>query len=146
MWDIAFIISMWVYWFSEGCTEGYTFASSKRRKENKLICGRIGEGVAKVDYHAWRLGENIGMVGAIAFAFLSLSEPLNFAMILAGSWLTGTWIYERALNYVFCGKVWDESKTEYHLLGWVIKRSKFKENLLYGGIGTALIVTGFCCG
>ena len=142
MWDIVFIISMWLYWFSEGCTEGYTFAKPKRRKENKLICGRVGEGVAKVDYHTWRLGENLGTIGVLVGAYFSTAAVLNFGLFLVGSWLTGIWIYERALNYVFCGEVWDANKTEYHLLGWVIKRSKFKENLLYGGIGGGLLIAG----
>ena len=90
MWEAVFIASMWTYWFSEGCTEGYTFANSDRRKENKLISEHKGKGEGVLDYHAWRLGENIGTVGAVASAYMISSEPLNFAMILTGSWLTGT--------------------------------------------------------
>jgi hypothetical protein len=141
MFEILFLLGMWIYWLSEGCTEGYTFASSKRRKENKLICGRIGEGVAKVDYHAWRLGENVGMIMAIAGAYLLSTEmfTLKFAMLLAGSWLTGTWIYERALNHVFSNDLFPK-KSPYHLLGLTFPRNQIVEGILTAGIGLVLTI------
>ena len=141
MWETVFIASMWTYWFSEGCTEGYTFASSDRRKENKLICEHKGKGEGVLDYHAWRLGENIGTVGAVAGAYMISSEPLSFAMILTGSWLTGTWIYERALNYVFSNDLFPQ-KGPYNLMGLKIPRNQLVEGILTAGIGTALIVGG----
>ena len=141
MWETVFIASMWTYWFSEGCTEGYTFANSDRRKENKLICEHKGKGEGVLDYHAWRLGENIGTVGAVASAYMIASEPLNFAMILTGSWLTGTWIYERALNYVFSNDLFPQ-KGPYSLMGLEIPRNQLVEGILTAGIGTALIVGG----
>ena len=39
--QLLFTITMVIYWLSEGCTEGYTWASKKERKENKLIFGSI---------------------------------------------------------------------------------------------------------
>ena len=141
MWETVFIASMWTYWFSEGCTEGYTFANSDRRKENKLICEHKGKGEGVLDYHAWRLGENIGTVGAIASTYMVSSEPLNFAMLLAGSWLTGTWIYERALNHVFSNNLFPQ-KTPYSLMGLEIPRNQLIEGVLTAGIGTVLIIGG----
>jgi len=141
MWESVFIASMWAYWLSEGCTEGYTFANPDRRKENKLICEHKGKGEGVLDYHAWRLGENIGTVGAVASAYMASSEPLNFAMILTGSWLTGTWIYERALNYVFSDELFPQ-KGPYHLMGITIPRNQLVEGVLTAGVGTVLIMGG----
>jgi len=141
MWETVFIASMWTYWFSEGCTEGYTFANSDRRKENKLICEHKGKGEGVLDYHAWRLGENIGTVGAIASTYMVSSEPLNFATLLAGSWLTGTWIYERALNHVFSNNLFPQ-KPPYSLMGLEIPRNQLIEGILTAGIGTVLIIGG----
>ncbi len=141
MWDIVFIISMWLYWFSEGCTEGYTFAKPKRRKENKLICGRVGEGLAKVDYHTWRLGENLGTIGLLVGAYFSTAAILNFGLFLVGSWLTGTWIYERALNYVFSNDLFPQ-KEPYHLLGLTIPRNQIVEGIITAGLGAALLIAG----
>ena len=141
MWETVFIASMWTYWFSEGCTEGYTFANSDRRKENKLICEHKGKGEGVLDYHAWRLGENIGTVGTIASTYMVSSEPLNFAMLLAGSWLTGTWIYERALNHVFSNNLFPQ-KPPYSLMGLEIPRNQLIEGILTAGIGTVLIIGG----
>jgi len=42
--QLLFTITMVTYWLSEGCTEGYTWAKAKRRKENKLIFGSITKG------------------------------------------------------------------------------------------------------
>ena len=42
--QLLFTITMVIYWLSEGCTEGYTWASKKERKENKLIFGSITNG------------------------------------------------------------------------------------------------------
>lgn len=141
MWETGFLAMMWIYWFSEGCTEGYTFANSDRRKKNKLICERKGKGDGVLDYHAWRLGENIGTVGAVTSAYIIASEPLNFAMLLAGSWLTGTWIYERALNHVFSNSLFPQ-KSPYSLMGLEIPRNQLIEGILTAGIGTVLIIGG----
>jgi hypothetical protein len=141
MWETVFIVSMWTYWFSEGCTEGYTFAKSDRRMENKLICAHKGKGNGVLDYHAWRLGENIGTVGAVASAYMISSEPASFAMVLAGSWLTGTWIYERSLNYVFSNELFPK-KDPYYLMGLVIPRNQIVEGLLTAGLGIALLIGG----
>ena len=128
--ESIFLISMVVYWLSEGCTEGYTWAASVRRKENKLIFGSVnkkgkpsGQGI--LDYHAWRLGENIGTVGCILAGFTLGVIDVNFysfVLICLGSWMVGYFVYERALNYV-CFDDAFKVKGEYHLMNITLPRS-----------------------
>lgn len=125
----CFVVSMLIYWLSEGCTEGYTWASKKERKENKLIFGSIrkgkpdGKGI--LDYHAWRLGENIGNVGCMLSAFTLGVIGMNFyglAVIWLGSWMMGYFIYERALNYICLGDPF-ASKGPWKMMSISIPRS-----------------------
>ena len=132
---------MVIYWLSEGCTEGYTWASKKERKENKLIFGSITNGkrsgVGYLDYHAWRLGENIGMVGSIFSAFLFTSF-WSLSLTFLGSWMIGYFVYERALNYV----VTDDPfviKGPWKMMGIEIPRSNAFDWAV-AGIGLGLIV------
>ena len=140
--SLLFTIAMVIYWLSEGCTEGYTWANKTRRKWNKLICGSIGKGAkGKLDYHAWRLGENIGMVGSIFSAFL-FSNIWSLLLTFGGSWMLGYFIYERALNYVVSGDPFVK-KNDYHLMGITIPRSNtFDCAVALVGIG--LVVWGIC--
>ena len=143
--QLLFTITMVTYWLSEGCTEGYTWASKKERKENKLIFGSITngkrDGVGYLDYHAWRLGENIGMVGSIFSAFLFTSF-WSLSLTFLGSWMIGYFVYERALNYVVSGDPFVK-KNDYHLMGITIPRSNtFDYAVALVGIG--LIVWGIC--
>jgi len=139
--QLLFTITMVTYWLSEGCTEGYTWAKSKRRKENKLIFGAIHkgkrDGVGYLDYHAWRLGENIGMVGSIFSAFLFTSF-WSLSLTFLGSWMIGYFVYERALNYV----VTDDPfviKGPWKMMGIEIPRSNAFDWAV-AGIGLGLIV------
>jgi len=139
--QLLFTITMVTYWLSEGCTEGYTWAKSKRRKENKLIFGAIHkgkrDGVGYLDYHAWRLGENIGMVGSIFSAFL-FSSFWSLSLTFLGSWMIGYFVYERALNYV----VTDDPfviKGPWKMMGIEIPRSNAFDWAV-AGIGLGLIV------
>jgi len=139
--QLLFTITMVTYWLSEGCTEGYTWAKSKRRKENKLIFGAIHkgkrDGVGYLDYHAWRLGENIGMVGSIFSAFLFTSF-WSLSLTFLGSWMLGYFVYERALNYV----VTDDPfviKGPWKMMGIEIPRSNVFDWAV-AGIGLGLII------
>ena len=127
--EILFLVSMVVYWISEGCTEGYTWAKSIRRKKNKLIFGAMkagkksGSGV--LDYHSWRLGENVGIVGSIASAFLmglSNSGYCDLMLVLLGSWMVGYFLYERSLNYVCLGKAF-ANKGPWKMMNFSLPRS-----------------------
>ena len=140
--EILFTIAMVIYWLSEGCTEGYTWANAKQRKSNKLICGGIGTGSkAKLDYHAWRLGENIGIVGCI-FSVLLIPSFLSLLLTFGGSWMIGYFVYERALNYVVSGDPFVK-KSAYHLMGITIPRSNTFDYAV-ALIGIGLVVTGIC--
>ena len=138
--QILFTIAMVIYWLSEGCTEGYTWANKTRRKWNKLICGSIGKGAkGKLDYHAWRLGENIGMVGSIFSAFL-FSNIWSLLLTFGGSWMLGYFIYERALNYVVSGDPF-VIKGPWKMMGIELSRSNtFDYGVAVLGIG--LIIWG----
>ena len=139
--ELSFLWFMVVYWLSEGCTEGYTWAKAKRRKENKLIFGAIHkgkrDGVGYLDYHAWRLGENIGMVGSIFSAFLFTSF-WSLSLTFLGSWMIGYFVYERALNYV----VTDDPfviKGPWKMMGIEIPRSNAFDWAV-AGIGLGLVI------
>ena len=141
--QLLFTITMVIYWLSEGCTEGYTWASKKERKENKLIFGSITNGkrsgVGYLDYHAWRLGENIGMVGSIFSAFL-FSNIWSLLLTFGGSWMLGYFIYERALNYVVSGDPFVK-KGPWKMMGIELPRSNtFDYAVAVLGIG--LIIWG----
>ena len=136
--QILFTIAMVIYWLSEGCTEGYTWANKTRRKWNKLICGSIGKGAkGKLDYHAWRLGENIGMVGSIFSAFLFTSF-WSLLLTFLGSWMVGYFVYERALNYICLGDPFS-AKGPWKMMGIEIPRSNTFDWCV-AGIGLGLII------
>ena len=129
--ELCFLFFMVVYWFSEGCTEGYTWANAKKRKSNKLIFGSVnkkgkpsGQGI--LDYHAWRLGENIGTVGCILSAYsLGMWVETGFydlLLIWLGSWMVGYFVYERALNYVCLGDAF-ASKGPWKMMSISLPRS-----------------------
>ena len=129
--ELCFLTFMVLYWFSEGCTEGYTWATKSRRSKNSLIFGNIKKngkrsGIGLLDYHSWRLGENIGTVGCILSAYsLGMWVETNFydlILIWLGSWMIGYFVYERALNYI-CFDDAFKVKGEYHLMHITIPRS-----------------------
>ena len=121
---------MVVYWFSEGCTEGYTWASKARRSKNALIFGSVNKkgkpsGQGFLDYHAWRLGENIGTVGCMLTAFTLGNVGVSFyslVLVWLGSWMVGYFVYERALNYVCLGDAF-ASKGPWKMMSISIPRS-----------------------
>ena len=128
--ELCFLFFMVVYWFSEGCTEGYTWANKARRSKNALIFGSVnkkgkpsGQGI--IDYHAWRLGENIGTVGCILAAFTLGSVGVSFyslVLVWLGSWMVGYFVYERALNYVCKGSAFT-TKGPWKMMHISIERS-----------------------
>ena len=128
--ELCFLFFMVVYWFSEGCTEGYTWAKKARRSKNSLIFGSVnkkgkpsGQGI--LDYHAWRLGENIGMVGCI-LASSTLGTVgvsfYSFVLVWLGSWMVGYFVYERALNYICSGSAFT-TKGPWKMMHISIERS-----------------------
>ena len=93
IWEILFPLFIIMYWACEGVTEGYTFASAKRKIENKLIHPNNGSN-GIMDYHAWRIFENLGIWGTVFSAFLMVTSLKSFILLGVGSWLIGTFCYE----------------------------------------------------
>ena len=79
----------------------------------------MGEGAALIDYHGWRYGENIGIFCSVIIGFY-IPTCTDLILTLLGGWLAGSFLYERALNYVVQGDLFKQDKTEYHIMGLVI--------------------------
>ena len=119
--EILFCLAIILYWTTEGVSEGFTWASKTRQKENKLICHQFGRGQAGVmDYHAWRILENIGIWGTVVLTFFLDITLKKFLLLGVGSWLIGTCLYEFALNYVNTGRIWKPWNFKWHILGYDI--------------------------
>jgi hypothetical protein len=97
--EILFISCIILYWISEGVTEGYTWASQKQRLANKLIHPNAAHN-GLMDYHGWRLFENIGIWGAVIIAYFTDMGAFNFFTLGIGAWFVGASLYEMALNYI----------------------------------------------
>ena len=105
--SILFPLFIIMYWFSEGVTEGYTWAKPKRRNENKLIHpNNKSNGI--MDYHGWRIFENLGIWGTVITAFFLDVPVKSFLLIGVGAWLIGSFLYESALNHIYYGKIWKQ--------------------------------------
>ena len=75
IYKILFILFNIWYWVGEAATEGFTWASEKRRKDNYIIKPGIHDSINYKEakgfmcYHSWRVfGENVGILGIIIFA------------------------------------------------------------------------------
>ena len=114
--EILFCLLIILYWFTEGVTEGYTWAKPKRRNENKLIHpNNKHNGI--MDYHGWRIFENVGIWGTVITTFF-LDVPLkSFLLLGIGAWFIGTFCYEAALNSVDKGTIYKPVDYKWHILG-----------------------------
>lgn len=139
--EILICLAIILYWFSEGVTEGYTWATTKRRNENKLIHpNNKHNGV--MDYHGWRILENVGIWGTVIIAFFLQISIQKFFLVGIGSWLIGTSLYEFALNYVNTGTIWKPVTYRWHILGYDIPWFGGKKVLVLPVIGLLLLVCG----
>ena len=143
IWEILFPLFIIMYWACEGVTEGYTFASAKRRKENKLIHPNNGNN-GIMDYHAWRIFENLGIWGTVFSAFLMITSLKSFILLGVGSWLIGTFCYEANLNHVFYGVIWKPVDYKWHIFGYDIPWFGGKKSLILVGLGVVIILLGIC--
>tara|TARA_R100000750_G_C2279894_1_gene70783 strand:+ start:104 stop:544 length:441 start_codon:yes stop_codon:yes gene_type:complete len=143
--ETLFVLAIISYWFAEGVTEGYTWAKPKRRNENKLIHPNNKHN-GLMDYHGWRLLENIGIWGAIAISyFLTISFKMA-ALLGVGAWFVGIFCYESALNHVDKGTLWKSKSYKWHILGYDIPWVTGKSTLVLLGIGLLLIAYGIIWG
>ena len=130
---------MLLYWFSEGATEGYTWAKPKQRLQNKIICGCYGTGNGILDYHTWRYGENIGILGSILCGYFFVSY-WSLLLLAVGSCWAGTFLYERVLNYIVYNKLFLQ-KPDYCILWRTLKRYIWFD-FIYLIVGLFLITIG----
>ena len=115
MYIVLFPILILLYWFAEGVTEGYTWASQERRGSNKLIHPNNGNN-GLFDYHVWRFLENLGIWGAIACGIM-MGSSWGVWLIGIGAWFMGVTIYEFALNHVCSGSIYKKDDFTWHFLG-----------------------------
>ena len=117
--QILFCLLIIIYWFSEGVTEGWTWSTKKRKQTNKLIHpNNHSNGI--MDYHGWRIFENVGIWGAVIVAFLLDCSFEKFFWLGVGSWFIGTFSYEASLNYVNKGTIYKPVDYKWHIFGYDI--------------------------
>ena len=136
-----FMFFILLYWISESETEGFTWASPQRRLQNKLICDHFGVGNGILCYHAWRYGENIGILGSILCGFFFTSF-WSLLLTAIGSCWVGVFLYERGLNYVVYDKLFLQ-KSDFTILWWSFKRHTWHDFALLI-VGLILIIIGLC--
>jgi len=117
--ELLFCLSIVLYWFSEGVTEGWTWSTKKRKETNKLIHpNNHSNGI--MDYHGWRIFENLGIWATVILAFLLDSSFSKFFWLGLGAWFIGTFSYEAALNYVNKGTIYKPVGYKWHIFGYDI--------------------------
>jgi len=117
--EILFPLFIILYWFSEGVTEGYTWAKPKRRNSNKLIHPN-NKSNGLMDYHGWRVLEQIGIWGTVFTSFFYTLPFQTWFLTGLGSWLIGTAVYEMALNHVDKGTIYKPNTFKWHIWGYDI--------------------------
>ena len=82
--SILFCLLIILYWFAEGVTEGWTWSTKARQNKNKLIHpNNKSNGI--MDYHGWRILENVGIWGAVILAFFLSITIKQFLLLGVGS-------------------------------------------------------------
>ena len=147
--EILFCLAIILYWFAEGVSEGFTWANPKRKKENLLIVHQMNErlgGAGLMDYHGWRLLENLGIWGTVIIAFFLDIALKKFLLLGVGSWLIGSCLYEFALNHVNNGTIWKPVDFKWHILGYDIPWWGGKKVLVLPTVGLSVLVYGIIWG
>jgi len=141
--SVLLSLFMVLYFFSEGCTEGYTWAGGDRRRNNGLIRDTMKNKEARgvLDYHGWRLLEGVGILGVAVVSYFYVGDVWNYLLILGGSYCFGNSLYEFALHYIASGSPVTGDR-DFHILGVVIRVSRFYP---FGAmlIGVMLLYLGF---
>jgi len=133
---ISFILAVILYWLAEGVTEGYTWAGQKQRLFNKLIHPNAAHN-GLMDYHAWRILENVGIWGAVMLAMLI--GPSAFWPGI-GAWFIGLFLYEASLNYVCSLTMYKETGWKWHILGYNIPWFTGKKIWAFVVIGITILI------
>ena len=115
-----------LYFIGEGATEGYTFATNDRRKNNGLIKYHFEDPNGILGYHGFRvLFENFGMILIIIGFQITNFEWVNLLYFI-GVTITGVFIYERVFNFVSYGKLFPQ-KSSYQILKYTIPRNAMQD-------------------
>ena len=135
-----------VYWFSEGATEGYTWADSIRRDINIIISGTLGDGAGILGYHGYRFLEVLGILSIALLSWILKPKPFrnsgfNYYCIFFGSQFTGAFIYERVLMYVSRGILFKDPGWIFKMFGLEIPRYPWQDWIILT-IGVLFIVWG----
>tara|TARA_Y100000310_G_scaffold65765_1_gene61215 strand:- start:1198 stop:1641 length:444 start_codon:yes stop_codon:yes gene_type:complete len=117
--QLLFPVFIIMYWLAEGVSEGWTWSTTERKKTNKLIHpNNHSNGI--MDYHGWRILENLGIWGTVVTAFF-LDIPIkSFFLLGIGAWFVGAFCYECSLNYVNKGTMYKPVDYKWHILGYDI--------------------------
>ena len=117
--QILFPLFIIMYWFAEGVSEGWTWSSTLRKRTNKLIHpNNWSNGI--MDYHGWRILENLGIWGTVVTAFFLDISIQSFFLLGIGAWFIGAFCYECSLNYVNKGTMYKPADYKWHILGYDI--------------------------
>ena len=111
----------------------------KRKVENPYIVIHKGKGKGVLDYHAWRLIENVGQLSAVVAAF-HVGDVASLASAGIGGWLMANFAYERALNIVDFGELFPQ-KPPYRLMGLEIPRKPWVDWVVLV-LGTGVFAIG----
>ena len=95
-----------------------------------------------MDYHGWRILENLGIWGAVITTFFLDVPVKSFLLIGVGAWLIGTFLYESALNHIYYGKIWKPVDYKWHIFGKDIPWFGGKKSLVLVGLGLIIILLG----
>ena len=117
--QILFPLFIIMYWFAEGVSEGWTWSTTLRKRTNKLIHpNNWSNGI--MDYHGWRILENLGIWGTVVTAFFLDISIQSFFLLGIGAWFIGAFCYECSLNYVDKGTMYKPVDYKWHILGYDI--------------------------
>ena len=117
--QILFPLFIIMYWFAEGVSEGWTWSTTLRKRTNKLIHpNNWSNGI--MDYHGWRILENLGIWGTVVTAFFLDISVQSFFLLGIGAWFIGAFCYECSLNYVNKGTIYKPVDYKWHILGYDI--------------------------
>jgi len=97
-----------------GIREGFTWATNEQRHSNIFITNRIGEGIAKIDYHGWRSIEYILILGVGMFGAKLIPAIAVFMMAQLP--------YNGILHKICTGKFWYSRKNDFPWMGITIPK------------------------
>ena len=137
--QIMFPLFIIMYWLAEGVSEGWTWSTTERKKINKLIHpNNHSNGI--MDYHGWRILENLGIWGTVVTAFF-LDIPIkSFFALGIGAWFIGAFCYECSLNYVNKGTMYKPVNYKWHILGYDIPWWGGKKIFILPAIGLVVLL------